>query len=420
MKKINIAIIGFGTVGTGVYKLIQIEKENIKKNDGLDLEIKKVFSRHFHYVIPDEIKCSSVDEICNDPDIDIVVETMGGVNPAKDYVIKLLAAKKTVVSANKQLIAMHWVELEEVAAKNNAGFYYEGSVGGGIPVIRTMDDSLQANTVDSLMAILNGTTNYILTKMSHDHREYRDVLKEAQELGYAEADPTSDVDGFDTTYKLSILASKAFHMRLPVEDIYREGISKLSKKDIEYAADFGYIIKLLAIAKKKADEVEIRVHPTMISQHHPLANVLDSFNAIFMHGNAVGDIMLYGRGAGDFPTASAIVSDIIYATYNRNRRYTSIDNRGEDYSINRNWICPFYLRLELLNVPGVLAQVTKVMGDHNISILSLVQKDASSDNATVVVLTYPSNEQDIQKVVRDLDDLDVVRRVCSVIRMEND
>lgn len=420
MKKINIAIVGFGTVGTGVYKLIEIEKENIKKNDNLELNIRKVFSRHFHYVIPDEIKCSSIDEICSDPEIDIVVETMGGVNPAKDYVIRFLAAKKTVVSANKQLIATHWEELEEVAEKNNAGFYYEGSVGGGIPIIRTMDDSLQANTVDSLIAIVNGTTNYILTKMSQDHREYMDVLKEAQELGYAEADPTSDVDGFDTMYKLSILASKAFHMRLPVEDIYREGISKLNKKDIEYAADFGYIIKLLAIAKRKGDEVEIRLHPTMISHQHPLANVHDSFNAIFMHGNAVGDIMLYGRGAGDFPTASAIVSDIIYATYNRNRRYTSIKNRGEEYHINSNWSCPFYLRLEVLNVPGVLAQVTKVMGDRGISILSLVQKDATSDYATIVVLTYPSREKDMQKVVGELGELDVVKRVCSVIRMEND
>ena len=420
MRSVNIAIIGFGTVGTGVYKLIQIERENIMKNDNVELNIIKIFSRHFHYVIPDELKVSSVDDICNDPDIEIVIETMGGVNPAKDYVKRLLAAKKTVVSANKQLIATHWEELEEVAAENNVGFYYEGSVGGGIPIIRTLDDSLQANTVDSIIAIVNGTTNYILTKMSQDKRDYSDVLKEAQELGYAEADPSSDVDGYDTMYKLSILASKAFHMHLPVEVIYREGISKLSDKDIQYAADFGYVIKLLAIAKRNGNVVEIRLHPTMIPHQHPLANVHDSFNAIFMHGNAVGDIMLYGRGAGDFPTASAIVSDVIYATYNRNRRYTSINYRDNQYVINNNWSCPFYLRLDVLNVPGVLAQVTKVMGDHNISILSLVQKDARSDVATIVVLTYPSKEADMQDTVEDLKKLKVVKKVCSVIRMEND
>ena len=313
MKKVNVAIMGFGTVGTGVYKVLEKEKKNIEEKEGISLNIVKVYSRHFHYNIPDILKVYSVDDISEDPDIDIVIETIGGIEPTKDLVLQCLNSGKTVVTANKKMIAMYWPELEEAAKKTGAGLYFEASVGAGIPILRTIDDSLQANTISSVEAIINGTTNYILTKMYLEGRDYDDVLREAQELGYAEADPSADVDGYDAMYKLAILASKAFHTRIPIDRIYMEGISGIKKKDIQFASDFGYVIKLLAIARKNGKKIELRVHPAMISKQHPLANVLDSYNAILLNGNAIGDIMVYGRGAGDFPTASAVLSDVVYA-----------------------------------------------------------------------------------------------------------
>ena len=302
--------------------------------------------------------------------------------------------------------------------------YFEASVGGGIPILRAIDDSLQANDMHSIFAIINGTTNYILTKMTSEGMDYEEVLKEAQALGYAEADPTADVEGFDAMYKLSILASKAFHSRLPIEYIYREGISHITKQDIQYAKDFGYVIKLLAIAKRSGNNVELRVHPTMIPQTHPLANVLDSFNAILMNGSSVGDVMFYGRGAGALPTASAVISDVIYASHHmQQHKYATFENKKDFISpilhFEENWTCPFYIRLNLLNVPGVLAQVTKRMGDYGISILSVIQKDAKKDEATIVFQTYPAKEKDIQNAIADFKKMDVVKKVGAVIRMEN-
>lgn len=422
-RDVNIAILGFGTVGTGVYKIINTEGEKIAHKENLQPKVRKVLSRSYHYDIPEEIKAADIDEIVSDPSIDIVIETMGGIQPAKSYVISALKAGKTVVSANKQMISTNWPDIEEAAKSTGAGFYFEASVGGGIPLLRAIDDSLQANTMSSVFAIINGTTNYILTKMTNNGSDYGEVLAEAQKLGYAEADPTADVDGYDAMYKLSILASKAFHSRLPIECIYREGITKVTKQDIQYAKDFGYVIKLLAIAKREGDVVELRVHPTMIPQSHPLANVHDSFNAIFMKGNHVGDVMLYGRGAGDLPTASAVLSDVIYASHAKQHKYATFENKNGFVSpiltFNDNWECPFYIRLNLLNVPGVLSKVTKVMGDHNISILSVMQKEVQKDHATIVFLTYPSKEKDIQHVLEELRNTGIVNEVGSVIRIED-
>ncbi len=423
MKEINIAILGLGTVGSGVYQIIEDNRDQIAHKELLQLRIKKILSRSYHLDIPEEKKVANIQDILDDPEIGIVIETMGGIEPARTYVIQALHAGKTVVSANKQMIANYWPEIEEAAKKTGAGFYYEASVGGGIPILRALDDSLQANMMYSIFAIINGTTNYILTKMTSEGKDYDDVLKEAQQLGYAEADPTADVEGFDAMYKLSILASKAFHARLPIEYIYREGISHITKQDIQYASDFGYVIKLLAIAKREKDNIELRVHPTMIPQTHPLANVRDSFNAIFMNGSAVGDVMFYGRGAGALPTGSAVLSDVIYAAHTCQHRYSTFENTKNFISpilyFEDNWTCPFYIRLNLLNVPGVLAQVTKQMGDYGISILSVIQKDAKKDEATIVFLTYPAKEKDVQKAVSDFKKMSVVKEVGAVIRMEN-
>jgi homoserine dehydrogenase len=353
MRVVKIGILGMGTVGSGVYKVLASEGEYIAHKEGIQIEVKKVLALNYSIEIPEEKKAKNIEELANDPEIEIVVEVMGGIEPAKSFILKMFKAGKSVVSANKQLIANHWAELEQGAKETGAGFYFEASVGGGIPILRTIEDSLQANTISSIYAIINGTTNYILTKMSFEGGEYEDVLKEAQRLGYAEANPTADVDGYDAMYKLSILASIAFHARLPIDYIYREGIRSITKMDIGYARELGYAIKLLAIAIRRGNDVELRVHPTMIPLSNPLANVRDSFNAILLNGSAVGDVMFYGRGAGDMPTASAIISDIIYAAVSPRQKYATFENYDGKVSpilhFEKNWETAYYIRLNLLD-----------------------------------------------------------------------
>ena len=304
MKDIKVAILGMGTVGGGIYQLIEKEQKNIEHKENIHLEVKKTLALNYAVDVPDSKKAKDIDEIINDPEITIVAEVMGGLKPSKEFIIKALEAGKTVVSANKDMISQNWPDLEAAAKRGNAGFYFEAAVGGGIPILRALNDSMQANSIDRIYGIVNGTTNYILTKMDDEGRDFDDVLKEAQELGYAEANPTSDVEGYDARYKLSILASMAFHARVPVDKIYCEGITKITKLDIEIGRELGYVVKLLAIGKKDENgEIEVRVHPTMIPKDHALASIKGSFNAIFINGSAVGEMMWYGKGAGDFPTA---------------------------------------------------------------------------------------------------------------------
>ncbi len=423
MKIVNIGILGMGTVGSGVYRVLASEGEYIAHKANVKIQVKKVLALQYNIDIPEEKKAASIEEIANDSDIDVVVEVMGGIEPAKTFILKMLEAGKTVVSANKQLIATHWPEIEHAAKKHNAGFYFEASVGGGIPLLRTIQDSLQANTIRSVIAIINGTTNYILTKMSLEGKEFDEVLKEAQAFGYAEFDPTADVDAFDSMYKLSILASLSFHARLPVECIYREGIRGITKEDIRYASELGYEIKLLAIAKRVGNNIELRVHPTMIPMAHPLANVRDTFNAILLNGSAVGDVMFYGRGAGDLPTASAVISDILFAAHASEPVYATFENDTGKVSpilhFEKNWKCPYYIRLNLLDKPGVLSRVTEVMGKHGISISSVVQKEKEGDDATVIFITHEAHEQDMQKALKEIREFDVVGEGGGLIRVEN-
>ncbi len=423
MKEVKIGIMGMGTVGSGVYRVIEKESDYIAHKDGVKLSVKSVLALNYSIPIPDEKKISSVDELVNDDEISIIVEVMGGIEPAKTFITKALQAGKTVVSANKQLIANHWPQLEAEAKKTGAGLYFEASVGGGIPVLRTVTDSLQANTITSIFSIINGTTNYILTKMADEGASYDDVLKAAQELGYAEADPTADVDGFDCMYKLSILSSMAFHSRLPIEHIYREGIRNITKEDIASAKELGMAIKLLAIAKREGTVVELRVHPTMIPLSHPLANVKDSFNAILLHGSAVDDVMLYGRGAGDMPTASAIVSDIICAAKETEHKYMTFMNIWNklDSSLvfNTDWLTGFYILLEVKNVPGTLAKICGILGEYGISIDSCIQRECERKEYTnVVIVTEKAHEQAMQTALKKLDGLEEVSRIINMIRVE--
>ncbi len=422
MQEVKIGILGMGTVGCGVYNVIAQEGKYIAHKENVVLNVTKVFSRHYHEDIPEGIKAKSAEELIDSPDTQMICELIGGIEPAKTYILRALEAGKTVITANKQLIANHWGELEAAAKKTGAGLYFEASVGGGIPCLRAVTDSMQANYIDSVYAIINGTTNFILTKMADEGKEYADVLKEAQQLGYAEADPTADVEGYDSMYKLSILSSMAFHTRLPVEHIYREGISQISKKDIAAAKELGYTIKLLAIAKRKGDFVQTRVHPTMLHNNHPLASVKGSFNAIYMHGSAVGEMMLYGRGAGDFPTASAVISDIVYASKAASHRYMSFmniqDKIAPTLKFNDNWSTGFYLRFTLEDAPGSLSQVAAVLARNDVSIESVIQRDIDSAGASIIIVTHETGELNVMNALKELDNLDVVKKINSIIRVE--
>lgn len=421
MRNVKIAILGMGTVGSGIYRLIEKEKKNIEHKEGISLEIAKVLAKAYSIDIPEELKARDIDEIIADKDIRIVAEVMGGIHPAMEFIIKALSAGKTVVSANKELIAQHWPELEKTARAAGAGFYFEASVGGGIPILRAIWDSLQANSIESVYGIINGTTNYILSKMADEGREFGDVLKEAQDLGYAEANPTSDVDGYDSMYKLSILGSMAFHARVPVEYIYREGIAGVTREDIEVGRELGYEVKLLAIGKRQGNAIQMRVHPTMIPKDHPLASIKGSFNSIFIHGSAVGEMMFYGRGAGDMPTASALVSDMIYSLNACQHKYSTFyneENLSGEIIIENNWETKAFIRINVQDRPGVLASIANVLGKNNVSLESVLQKGKGKDCVPLILVTHKAHEAAIRQAIAEIEKLPDVVNVASCIRVE--
>ena len=421
MKVVNIGIMGMGTVGSGIYKVIESEGKRIEHREDMELRVKRVLALDYSIPIPESLKTSKIEDLINDDEITIIAEVMGGIEPAKSFIIKALQAGKTVVTANKELLAKHWPELELEAKKTGAGLYFEASVGGGIPILRTVSDSMQANSIDTIFAIINGTTNFILTKMTDEGREFADVLAEAQALGYAEANPTNDVEAFDAMYKLSILASMAFHARIPIDQIYREGITKITKEDIGYAKELGYEIKLLAIGKKTGTTVEVRVHPTMLHKEHPMASVKGSFNAIFMHGNAVGDVMLYGRGAGDLPTASAIISDMIYASKVNEHKYATFANTplaSEKVIFNNNWETEYFVHIHVVDRPGVMAKITKILADYDVSIQSVIQKGRVDAFVPVIIVTHDAKELDMKKSLAEIEALPDVVKLVNCIRVE--
>ena len=307
MKTVGVAILGLGVVGGGTYKILTEHREFYRRTQNVDISVECVLElnrqRALDLGVEESRICSNIAEVVSNPNVDIVVEVIGGVEPARSFVLAALHSGKSVVTSNKELFCKYWFELEKAAKRTNVGLYFEASCVGGVPIIRTLIDGMQANVVNNLTGIINGTTNYILTRMTREGLDYREALKDAQALGYAEKDPTADVEGYDATYKLSILASLAFHTKVPLDKIYREGITDISRQDIAYGEELGYVLKLLAIGKNDGEgNIEVRVHPAFIRKDHPLASVSDSFNAVFLKGDCVGDIMLYGRGAGALPT----------------------------------------------------------------------------------------------------------------------
>ncbi len=427
MQVINIGLLGFGNIGLGVYEILKNKYEEIYKREGIRIKVKKILVRDISKKrsidIDKSILTDKITDIVEDPDISLVAEFIGGEEPARQYILTALKNKKTVVTANKELIARHWTELESTARENRVGLYYEASVAGGIPIIKVIRESLQANNIFEIMGIINGTTNYILTKMSEEGRSFESVLNEAKELGYAEPDPTSDIEGFDPMFKLSILSTLAFHTRVHVENIYREGITDITIDDIKYGKELGYAIRLLAIAKKSGQEIQVRVHPTFIPLNHPLAAVRDSYNGIFIRGDAVGNLMLYGRGAGALPTGSAIISDIINACLNKHdHTYSTLCNcdwNQEKVYFNNNWETEYFIRMTVKDKPGVLATIAGIFGKYDVSIASVIQKDRNGDSTPIIFVTHKSKELSIREARKDMKTEPVVVRVENVIRVES-
>lgn len=428
MQSFSLAILGFGTVGSGVYRILTENATDILHREALNIDVKRILVRDFEHepnlhMAPRETFTTRFDDIANDPDIAIVVECMGGVEPARTFILKALASGKTVVTSNKEVMSKHWSEFESVAKSTGAGLYLEATVGGGIPILRTITDSMQANNITRIMGIVNGTTNYILTRMSEEGQSFDEALREAQSLGYAEANPTADVEGYDAMYKLSILSSMAFHAHMPIDVIYREGITRLTKADFETARRLGYKIKLLAIGKKNGNAIEVRVHPTMLPETHPLASVRGVFNGIFLTGHAVDDIMLYGRGAGCMPTASAVVSDIIFACHaDRNHRYMTFRNTaGMDSEVElvSDFRCTYCIRMVVKDIPGTLAAISTAFANRGVSLKNVIQLgDDEGSNARITFMTHAANENDVRDALGDIRRLPCLESIESLIRVE--
>ena len=393
--KHKIALLGLGTVGLGTYQLIEKNSKTILENTGAEVEVKYALVKNAakSRPVPAEVITTDFDKIVNDPEIELVAEAMGGTQPALSYALAVLNAGKGYVTANKELISKHWEELEQAAAKTGAALYFEASVAGAVPVIKAVTDSLSANNINGVMGIINGTTNYILSKMSED------ALKQAQELGYAEPDPKNDVEGYDVQFKLAILASLAFNKRVKVDQILREGITEVSADDIRTAKELGYGIKMLAIGKQVGDEVEVRVHPTMIPLDHPLNSVSGPFNAVYADTDAAGQLMFYGRGAGDFPTASALLSDVLTAlTETTHRRYAFLE-KGEAV-VADDFTSSYFIHTEAADQPNVLAAAAKILGEEGVSIAAVMQRgQAKEGRVPLVFITHQTTEKALMRAV---------------------
>ncbi|KUO71219.1 MAG: homoserine dehydrogenase [Desulfosporosinus sp. BRH_c37] len=423
---IQIGIIGLGTVGSGVVRVLQQNAEDIRTRTNCEIHIKGILDKDLHRerdVHGDFLLTDQPAEILQDPEIEIIVEVMGGIEPARTFILEALRQGKHVVTANKDLIALHGHELLDAANQAGKGLYFEASVGGGIPIIAALKESLAANRITDLIGIINGTTNYILTAMAEQGREYSEVLAEAQQLGYAESDPSADVDGLDAARKLAILSSIAFNSRVALKDVFVEGISKITREDLAYAAELGCTIKLLAIAKHQAEGIEVRVHPAILPLTHPLASVNGVFNAIYVVGDAVGETMFYGRGAGSLPTGSAIISDIMRIARNIQAHSTSGLNCTCYLDLPLKAISDFhtafYIRLLVKDEPRVLATLALLFAEANISFASIIQKPRGKNQAEIVLMTHPCREGALQEALDSIQAYSKVLNIHNVIRFEN-
>lgn len=425
-RPVTIGMLGSGTVGTGVVHVLKENAYEISQKVGVPVQIKAVLVRDTHKVRPymkDLHLTDDFEEILGDDAIDIVVELMGGLHPAREYMLAVMKAGKHVVTANKDVVAQFGKDMFEAAEEYHTGFRFEASVGGGIPIVTPIKECLTANRLTEIMGIVNGTTNYVLTKMTRMGSDYASALKEAQEKGYAEADPSADVEGLDAARKAAILASLAFNTRVGLSDVSVEGITKITPEDIDYARKLGYVVKLLAIAKDSLSQgIDVRVHPVFLRESHPLAAVNDVFNAIFVKGNAIGEAMFYGQGAGALPTASAVIADIVAlarqitkgvgdeigCTCFAHKSFCRLDDTISDY----------YLRLLVADEPGVLGTIATVFGTYGVSLKSVIQTRYVGDKAEIVVITHRVQHRKMREAEQALTDLSVVERISNVIRVD--
>jgi len=426
---INIGILGFGTVGTGTAKILMGNQSVIRERSGLEINLRRIadldIKRDRGIRLKKGMLTNDALSVINDPDIHIIVELIGGTTVAKDMVLRALKAGKHVVTANKALLATHGKEIFRTAAGNGLQVGFEASVGGGIPIIKVLREGLVANRIKAVFGIVNGTTNYILTKMTDEGAEFSEVLKEAQKLGYAEADPTYDIEGIDSGHKLAILATLAYGSHFSIRDVYTEGITRISPMDIEFARELGYKLKLLAIAKETGGKVELRVHPTMVPEEYLISKVDGVYNAVYVEGDAVGSTLYYGRGAGDMPTGSAVVSDIVDIA--RSMAGGCARQRGTDAAVTKpkslmkmdDVVSMYYFRFSALDRPGVLSKISGILGKHNISIISVIQKGRHRGKGVpLVVLTHSAREKDVSAALREINRLSVVDGKAVCIRVE--
>ena len=424
-NEVNIGLIGFGTIGAGVVEIFNKNQDILSQKAGKEVNLKKVadldITTDRGVEISPELLTTDVNDVLEDDDIDIVIELIGGYEPAKTFILKAMNNGKHVVSANKALIAKHWEELIATANENNVRFIFEASVGGGIPLLQPLNESLAANRFEAIYGIMNGTANYILTKMSCEGSKFEDVLKIAQDKGYAEADPTFDIEGHDTAQKLIILTKLGFGEYIPQENFYVEGITQISSEDIEFASkELNYAIKLLGIAKKTDDGIEIRVHPTFIPKDHLLASVNDVYNAVYMVGDFVGPVMLYGQGAGRMATASAVVGDCLDVIFNQSKRisYGPVVSETNKIKDINDILSKYYISLNAIDKPGVLQGITKILEKNGISIESITQKTSSeNEEVPIIIVSHEVKEKMIQEAIAKLNDFEDVKGKINLIRI---
>ncbi|GKU83194.1 homoserine dehydrogenase [Niallia sp. NCCP-28] len=427
MEAISIGLLGLGTVGTGVVKIIENHQDKIMHQVGCPVKVKKVLVKNVNkerdISITKEMLTTNAEDILNDPEIDVVIEVMGGVEETKDYLTKALQNKKHVVTANKDLMALHGAKLLQQASQSGCDLFYEASVAGGIPILRGLVDGLASDRINKLMGIVNGTTNFILTKMSKQQRTYNEVLKEAQELGFAESDPTSDVEGLDAARKMTILATLGFSMNISLEDVKVQGISKVTEEDIRYGSQLGYTMKLIGVAQRDNEKVEVSVQPTFLIDSHPLAAVNDEFNAVYVFGEAVGETMFYGPGAGSMPTATAVVSDLVNVLKNMRLGVNGKGAVAPQYKKKlkeaNEIFSKYFLRLQVKDEVGVFAEITSIFSQHGVSFEKILQLPVKEKGlAEIVLVTHHASLADYENILVELRDLKTVQTVKSSYRVE--
>ncbi|WP_211746301.1 homoserine dehydrogenase [Paenibacillus sp. Marseille-Q4541] len=427
MKPIKVGLLGLGTVGTGVVRIVEGNQEDLSSQVGSPIVIEMIAVKNTEKArnIPVDSTKLTEDpwEVIRHPEIDVIVEVMGGVDQTKEYILEALERGKHIVTANKDLMALYGSEILAKAEEKRCDVYYEASVAGGIPIIRTLIEGFSSDRITKIMGIVNGTTNYILTKMSQEGASYEEVLKEAQDLGYAEADPTSDVEGLDAARKMAILGTLGFHTNVELRDVSVSGISSVTKEDIGYAKRLGYDMKLLGIAERQGDQITISVQPTMVNKQHPIASVNGVFNAVYVHGEAVGETMFYGAGAGELPTATSVVADLVSVIRNLKLGVSGLKAiipykekrliKDEDISYK------YFILLHVDDKAGVLAKITQIFAEYDVSLASVVQQpNELNPDAEIIIVTHDASKASMDKVQRHFESLEVIRKVKSVYRVE--